>query len=221
MATAQTQRKASRSPAPGGPRTFDTVPASRVSMDDTPRTGHASAQADAGPDGPQALGNSIRESRGDLESMALSTLLREGGPVMPLILLTALAGYILAVERLLAWVGSWSRERPLLQAADTPALLALLRPLVHAASAAPAAQVVLLAALRLRDQPAAEREAALHPVLLEQMPRAEARISTIGWLGTILPMLGLLGTVSGMIATFRELAVTTSRQVLSQGLARR
>ena len=32
-------------------------------------------------------------------------------------------------------------------------------------------------------------------------------------------MLGLLGTVSGMITTFGELAVTTSRQILSQGLS--
>ncbi len=32
-------------------------------------------------------------------------------------------------------------------------------------------------------------------------------------------MLGLLGTVSGMILTFKDLALTTSRQVLSQGLS--
>jgi biopolymer transport protein ExbB len=32
-------------------------------------------------------------------------------------------------------------------------------------------------------------------------------------------MLGLLGTVSGMIVTFKDLALTSSRQVLSQGLS--
>jgi biopolymer transport protein ExbB len=45
------------------------------------------------------------------------------------------------------------------------------------------------------------------------------RIATLGWMGGILPMLGLMGTVSGMILTFRSLAATSSRQVLSLGLA--
>ncbi len=78
---------------------------------------------------------------------------------------------------------------------------------------------MLLRALPLRMLPAAQREAALQAALLARVPRVEARISTLGWLGTILPLLGLLGTVSGMITTFQDLAVTTSRQVLSQGLS--
>lgn len=170
-----------------------------------------------------AAAGAARESRDDLESMALPILLREGGPVMPLILLAALVGYVLAVERLLAWAADWRRERPFLRAPDAAALLARVRAVADATAAPPAtvppAVAVLAAALALRPLAPEDREAALQPVLLEQWPRAEARIGTIGWLGTILPMLGLLGTVSGMITTFRELAVTTSRQVLSQGLS--
>jgi biopolymer transport protein ExbB len=51
------------------------------------------------------------------------------------------------------------------------------------------------------------------------MPQVGTRIASLGWLGGILPMLGLMGTVSGMILTFRSLAATSSRQVLSLGLA--
>lgn len=148
-------------------------------------------------------------------STLLPELLLEGGPIMPLILLTALVGYVIAIERLLAWAGWHFRNRRFFVAPDVSTLAALLR---ESPGDTPLADL-LLQAQAVRHLPPERREPALQAALLARMPEVEARISTIGWLGTILPMLGLLGTVSGMITTFQDLAVTTSRQVLSQGLS--
>lgn len=149
--------------------------------------------------------------------MALETLLREGGPIMPLLLLAALVGYVLTAERLLVW-GTWHlRDRALVRAPDGPALAAAVE---TAVSRRPTPLTRLLGeAVRLRHLPTAQRETALQARLLGHLPQVDARLSTIGWLGGILPMLGLLGTVSGMITTFQDLSVTTSRQILSVGLS--
>ena len=151
-------------------------------------------------------------------TMNLSTLLNQGGPVMPLILLTALAGIVLACERVLVW-GWWRyQERSLRAATRGDALAAWLEETGGASGETPLTGLLRQAA-GLRGLALDVREAALQALLLESVPRTETRIATIGWLGTILPMLGLLGTVSGMITTFQDLSITTSRQVLSQGLS--
>ena len=147
-----------------------------------------------------------------------TNLLTEGGPIMPLILVCAAAGYCLACERLLVWAGWYWRDRFAYRAADAAALAtAVERPGSRGAETPLTA--LLREALALSLQPPERREAALTAALMARMPKVEARISTIGWLGTILPLLGLLGTVSGMTTTFQDLAVTTSRQVLSHGLS--
>ena len=168
---------------------------------------------------------------------SLQTVLQQGGPVMPLLLVAVVLGYVLSVERMLVW--SWWRlnDRPLYRAHDARALRHALADLAersrgmrvlgrllgmgrgaHTEVATPLADL-LRTAMALATLPETHREQELQAAVLARMPQVEARIATLGWLGGILPMLGLLGTVSGMVATFGELAVTTSRQVLSQGLA--
>jgi biopolymer transport protein ExbB len=150
--------------------------------------------------------------------MFFYTLLREGGPFMPLILLTALIGYVLSAERLLAW-GYWHySDRPLFKAEDAAAFAAYLDEPGPRRRPTPLLWL-LLCAKGYRDDPPEARDKAIHLDILSRLPEVDARIATIGWLGGILPMLGLLGTVSGMIVTFKDLALTTSRQVLSQGLS--
>lgn len=153
-----------------------------------------------------------------LAAMIFSTLLSEGGPVMPLILFTALTGIVLACERVLVWAWWYYQERSLGALTSGAALAAwLAEPGVH--SRETLLTGLLRQAAALGTLAPEQREARLQALLLAGVPRAETRIATIGWLGTILPMLGLLGTVSGMITTFQDLAITTSRQVLSQGLS--
>ena len=146
------------------------------------------------------------------------TLIGEGGPLMPLILLAALAGYVLSCERLLAWAAWHWRDRPLLRVNNGAALAGRLKGLAAKADLTPYRRI-LTQALYAAKYPPEKREAAVQAAVMGQISKVEARISTIGWLGTILPLLGLLGTVSGMITTFQDLSVTTSRQVLSQGLS--
>ncbi len=43
---------------------------------------------------------------------------------------------------------------------------------------------------------------AVDEIIIEEMPRIFARYDTIGVLGAVIPLLGLLGTVTGMIHTF-------------------
>ena len=145
-------------------------------------------------------------------------LLREGGPIMPIILFTSLVGYVLAFERLIMW-GYWRTvDRPLYRALTFAELQGLLRICAPKPRLTPIAQLLVRAAELPADAPE-QLERAMHVEILARLPRVNARISTIGWLGSILPMLGLLGTVSGMIVTFKDLALTSSRQVLSQGLS--
>ena len=150
--------------------------------------------------------------------MNLSALITHGGPVMPLILLCAGVGLLLAFERIFAWAHWTWRERALRAAPDAITLQGALQDMGRNAMATPL-ENLLLQALPLRQRPPGEAAAALRALLLRELPAVERRISTIGWIGTVLPMLGLLGTVSGMVTTFEDLAQTTSRQVLSGGLS--
>ncbi len=148
--------------------------------------------------------------------MTFFTLLQEGGPIMPIILLTALVGYVLACERLLVWSRWYYKDRTFYRENGRRALEAELEP--PAVGATPLGRLLLFA-MANRSAPPERRERFMELAILSRMPAVEARIATIGWLGGILPMLGLLGTVSGMLGTFKELAFSASRQVLSQGLS--
>ena len=150
--------------------------------------------------------------------MTLPAFLQEGGPIMPLIVITGLIGYALAIERLLVWLGWMRRDRALMRALEPHEVRARLAEAVKDAKQTPFAWV-LEHAEAVMHLPKAQREPAIHARLLACMPQVGTRIATLGWLGGILPMLGLMGTVSGMILTFRSLAATSSRQVLSLGLA--
>lgn len=172
---------------------------------------------------PQRFRNSIdhsisRSIRQQSIPMDALFLLREGGPIMPIILFTALVGYVLAFERLMVW-GFWRIvDRPLYRAADSHELRQLLKICAAKPRLTPIAALLVRAAGLPRAAPE-QSEQAMQVQILARLPEVNARVSTIGWLGGILPMLGLLGTVSGMIVTFKDLALTTSRQVLSQGLS--
>jgi len=144
-----------------------------------------------------------------------SVLLEQGGPIMPLILVASLLGYVLMVERAIVWARWHVHDRAFFIATSRKAL-------EEAASrSAPMTPLRWLVemALELRTRPPSDQKRAMELAVLSRLPAVEARVATIGWLGGILPMLGLLGTVSGMIATFQEMAFSSSRQVLSVGLS--
>ena len=148
----------------------------------------------------------------------LNTLLFHSGPIMPVLLVTTLTGYVLAWERAMVWSHWLLRDRHVTPAQDAATLRSGIARAAQRPHETPLAAVLRrVAALGPMD--VRERESRVQEAILGQLARVDARIASIGWLSTILPMLGLLGTVSGMIATFQDLAQTTSRQVLSQGLS--
>ena len=61
---------------------------------------------------------------------------------------------------------------------------------------------VLLSALAFRNQSRQDMENALQEAILGEIPSIERFLSTLGMLAAIAPLMGLLGTVTGMINTF-------------------
>jgi biopolymer transport protein ExbB len=61
---------------------------------------------------------------------------------------------------------------------------------------------ILLTALAFRDHTRQDMENALQEAILGEIPAIERFVSTLGMLAAIAPLLGLLGTVTGMINTF-------------------
>lgn len=61
----------------------------------------------------------------------------------------------------------------------------------------------------------------IHEVVLEEIPKLEKNLSTISILASISPMLGLLGTVIGMIRSFNVIALqgTGDPQALAGGIS--
>ena len=80
---------------------------------------------------------------------------------------------------------------------------------------------VLMAGIDARALPADQREAAMESALLAEGPRLERSLSLLGALAGVAPLLGLLGTVSGMIATFDTISAagTGNPRLLSGGIS--
>ncbi len=80
---------------------------------------------------------------------------------------------------------------------------------------------VLLAGAKALGKPVEQREAAMESALLAEAPKLERSLSMLGALAGVAPLLGLLGTVSGMIATFDTIssAGTGNPRLLSGGIS--
>jgi biopolymer transport protein ExbB len=80
---------------------------------------------------------------------------------------------------------------------------------------------VLAAALENASLPVLKIEKKVEAVLLNQLPALNRFLNLIATLGTLMPMLGLLGTVTGMIATFKVIALqgTGDAQAMADGIS--
>jgi len=82
-------------------------------------------------------------------------------------------------------------------------------------------KTVLSTAVEHAHLPAQKINQKVDTVLLDQLPGLSRFLNLIATLGTLLPMLGLLGTVTGMIATFKVIALqgTGDAQAMADGIS--
>ncbi|WDN88769.1 biopolymer transport protein ExbB [Desulfosarcina sp. BuS5] len=80
---------------------------------------------------------------------------------------------------------------------------------------------VLLAGINSRDAGREDMENVLQEAILREIPRIEKFMSTLGMLAAIAPLLGLLGTVTGMINTFHAITFygTGDPKMMSGGIS--
>jgi len=80
---------------------------------------------------------------------------------------------------------------------------------------------VLRAGIGARHQDRETLESVLQESILREMPRLERGVSVMAVLGAIAPLLGLLGTVTGMITTFQVITLygTGDPKLMSSGIS--
>ena len=145
------------------------------------------------------------EALGQLtHELSLVEQVPRGGPIIwPILVIMALALVIL-VERLLFFTRKQIRVEPfmakvrgLVAREDWEGCEVLLN-----SKKQKLIPKILLTALPFRNQSRQDMENALQESILGEIPRIERFLSTLGMLAAIAPLLGLLGTVTGMINTF-------------------
>ena len=152
---------------------------------------------------------------------SLGTWLAAGGMfIVPIVVVGAL-GLILVLERigyLLLSKAPPQLVREVLSRLDGGREAAAREML--AASRTPTGRV-LLAGIGSMGKGEDQREAAMESALLAEAPRLERSLSLLGALAGVAPLLGLLGTVSGMIATFDTISTagTSNPRLLSGGIS--
>lgn len=80
---------------------------------------------------------------------------------------------------------------------------------------------VIKAGLAVRRKDRETQESVLQEAILHELPRVEAGLSVLAILGAVAPLLGLLGTVTGMINTFRVITLfgTGDPKLMSGGIS--
>jgi biopolymer transport protein ExbB len=80
---------------------------------------------------------------------------------------------------------------------------------------------VIKAGLAARREDRETQESVLQEAILHQLPRVEKGLSVLAVLGAVAPLLGLLGTVTGMINTFRVITLfgTSDPKLMSGGIS--
>jgi biopolymer transport protein ExbB len=147
----------------------------------------------------------------------------KGGEVMWIILLVSLVAAAISIERVYHFRRARTDYRKLL--ADVKDLLA--DDLVYKAMArcdedhGPVAHV-LKSVLKNKDKDSDTIRDAVEMAGLEEIPRLERRMHMLGTLANVATLLGLLGTIQGMIITFASIAETTTGivnvHILSSGI---
>jgi len=169
---------------------------------------------------PIDVAGTLRDRPPDTPRSAAAWLKTGGLFVYPILVVGAL-GLILFLERILYLAFTKTPPSlihdvlPHLEQHDVPTAREVL-----SRSRTPAARV-LLAGVESLGKSDDQRGAAMESALLAEAPKLERSLSLLGALAGVAPLLGLLGTVSGMIATFDTISAagTTNPRLLSGGIS--
>jgi biopolymer transport protein ExbB/TolQ len=140
---------------------------------------------------------------------SVARFFQEGGAFMYPIGLVLIVGLALAVER---WVylsyaktsnrRSFNQILPLLKKKDYSAIVKM-----GQSSGAPVSRMVAAGVIRMNESPRRDDiELAMEEGVLEAMPRLEKRTPYLATLANIATLLGLLGTIIGLIQAFTAVA---------------
>jgi biopolymer transport protein ExbB len=150
---------------------------------------------------------------------------QDGGTFMYPIAIVLVVGLAIAVERWLVLSSAKSSNRqafnrilPLLQKKDYPGVINLSR-----TTSAPIARIIAAGVARMAQSPRRDDiELAMEEGVMEAMPRLERRTAYLATLANISTLLGLLGTIIGLIAAFTAVASadpTEKAALLSSSIA--
>jgi biopolymer transport protein ExbB len=151
--------------------------------------------------------------------------LRSGGPVMWPIYLVAFAALGIVIQRVYYLnkvrrnAGKYmTRVNQLASQGDWEECEAIVRR--HKGEHSPVNHVIE-AGLNARHLDRETLESVLEEALIREVPRVEKGLSALAVLGAVAPLLGLLGTVTGMIETFRVITLhgTGNPKLMSGGIS--
>jgi len=139
--------------------------------------------------------------------VSLQELIWNGGPIMWPLALCSVIALAFAVERLLNLRSRKVVPPQIVEAVEEALQSGRVEPTLEACEAdgSPAARI-FTAALRHRAQPAQDMEHAMEEVGRREVSRLRDNILPLNVIANIAPLLGLLGTVFGMIVAFKEVA---------------
>lgn len=147
----------------------------------------------------------------------------KGGAIVWPILAILAAGVVIAIERIIFLVRRHLDGDGLIRRIETLAAEGNWQACSEACapfSRKPVARVIQ-AGLRCCLMQREELENALQEAILKEIPPMERFLSTLGMLAAIAPLLGLLGTVTGMIDTFHVITLhgTSDPRLMSGGIS--
>lgn len=133
-------------------------------------------------------------------------ILNKGGPLMYLIVLGSVAALAIFIERVLFYHRSQINTEQFMKGIRNVLQRGSLTEAISICdeTPGPVAQVVKMAILK-HDRPREEIRETLEDVGLVEVPRLERRLVALATIANVAPLVGLLGTVIGMILCFQTI----------------